>query len=69
MTTNSKINKEMNRFTLPRDLYHGENALEALKIFTGKRAVICVGGGSMKRFGFLDKAIAYLQEAGMPEWK
>ena len=55
----------MNRFTLPRDLYHGENALEALKIFTGKRAVICVGGGSMKRFGFLDRAIAYLQEAGM----
>jgi len=55
----------MKRFTLPRDLYHGENALEALKTFTGKRAVICVGGGSMKRFGFLDKAIAYLQEAGM----
>ena len=55
----------MNRFTLPRDLFHGENALEALKTFTGKRAVICVGGGSMKRFGFLDKAIAYLQEAGM----
>jgi alcohol dehydrogenase class IV len=55
----------MNRFTLPRDIYHGENALEALKTFTGKRAVICVGGGSMKRFGFLDKAIAYLQEAGM----
>ena len=55
----------MNRFTLPRDLYHGENALEALKTFTGKRAVICVGGGSMKRFGFLDRVIAYLQEAGM----
>lgn len=53
------------RFTLPRDLYHGENALEALKTFTGKRAVICVGGGSMKKFGFLDKAISYLQEAGM----
>ncbi len=55
----------MARFTLPRDLYHGKGALEALKTFTGKRAVICVGGGSMKRFGFLDKAIGYLQEAGM----
>ncbi len=55
----------MKRFTLPRDLYHGENALEALKTFTGKRAVVCVGGGSMKRFGFLDKAVSYLQEAGM----
>ncbi|MCX4320242.1 MAG: iron-containing alcohol dehydrogenase [Lachnospiraceae bacterium] len=29
------------------------------------RAMICVGGGSMKKFGFLDKAIAYLKEAGM----
>lgn len=55
----------MKRFTLPRDLYHGENALEALKTFTGKRAIICVGGGSMKRFGFLDRAINYLEEAGM----
>ena len=55
----------MKRFTLPRDLYHGKGALEALKTFKGKRAMICVGGGSMKRFGFLDRAIAYLKEAGM----
>lgn len=55
----------MARFTLPRDLYHGKGALEALKTFSGKRAMICVGGGSMKKFGFLDKAVAYLQEAGM----
>ena len=55
----------MSRFTLPRDLYHGEGALEALKTLEGKRAMVCVGGGSMKRFGFLDKVVAYLQEAGM----
>ena len=55
----------MARFTLPRDLYHGEGALEALKTFQGKRAMVCVGGGSMKRFGFLDKVVAYLKEAGM----
>ena len=55
----------MARFTLPRDLYHGENALEALKTLEGKRAIVVVGGGSMKRFGFLDKAVAYLKEAGM----
>lgn len=55
----------MQRFTLPRDLYHGKGALEALKTFKGKRAIICVGGGSMKKFGFLDKAISYLKEAGM----
>ena len=55
----------MARFTLPRDLYHGKGAMEALKTFRGKKAMICVGGGSMKKFGFLDKAVAYLQEAGM----
>lgn len=55
----------MMRFTNPRDLYHGKGALEALKSLKGKKAVICVGGGSMKRFGFLDKAQQYLKEAGM----
>ena len=55
----------MARFTLPRDLYHGKGSLEALKNFKGERAIICVGGGSMKRNGFLDRAIGYLKEAGM----
>ena len=55
----------MQRFTNPRDIYHGKGALEVLKQFEGKKAVICVGGGSMKRFGFLDKAKSYLEEAGM----
>ena len=55
----------MQRFTNPRDLFHGKGALEALKNLDGKRAVICVGGGSMKRFGFLDRAKGYLEEAGM----
>ena len=55
----------MARFTLPRDLYHGKGALEALKTFEGKRAIVCVGGGSMKHFGFLDRAVDYLKEAGM----
>ena len=51
----------MQRYTLPRDMYHGVGALEALKTLKGKKAVICVGGGSMKRFGFLDRAKAYLE--------
>ena len=55
----------MNRFTLPRDLYHGKGALEALKTLDGKRAIVVVGGGSMKRFGFLDRVTVYLKEAGM----
>ena len=55
----------MARFTLPRDIYHGKGALEALKTFEGKRAIICTGGGSMKRGGFLQKVEDYLKEAGM----
>ena len=55
----------MGRFTLPRDIYHGKGALEALKTFEGKRAIICTGGGSMKKGGFLQKVEQYLHEAGM----
>ena len=55
----------MGRFTLPRDLYHGKGSLEELKNLKGKKAIVVVGGGSMKRFGFLDKAVGYLKEAGM----
>ena len=53
------------RFTLPRDIYYGENAIDNLKNLQGKRAVVCVGGGTMKRLGFLDKVVSYLKEAGM----
>ena len=55
----------MARFTLPRDIYFGKGALENLKNLKGKKAIICVGGGSMKRFGFLDRAKQYLEQAGM----
>lgn len=55
----------MARFTIPRDLYHGKDALDALKTLTGKKAIVVVGGGSMKRFGFLDKVVNNLKEAGM----
>ncbi len=55
----------MARFTLPRDLYHGKGSLAELKNLGGKKAILVVGGGSMKRQGFLDKAINYLKEGGM----
>ncbi len=53
----------MARFTLPRDLYHGKGSLEVLKTLKGNKAIVCVGGGSMKKFGFLDKIVSYLEEA------
>ena len=55
----------MSRFTLPRDIYHGKGCMEELKNLKGKKAILVVGGGSMKRQGFLDKAVNYLKEAGM----
>lgn len=55
----------MLRFTLPRDLYHGENALDALKTLKGTKAIVVTGGSSMKKNGFLDKVVANLKEAGM----
>lgn len=55
----------MARFTLPRDIYYGKGSLDILKTLKGKRAIIVVGGGSMKRFGFLDKVVANLKEAGI----
>ena len=55
----------MARFTIPRDIYYGKGSLETLKTLKGKKATFVLGGGSMKRFGFLDKALDYLKEAGI----
>lgn len=59
-----RIYNIMARFTLPRDLYHGKGSLETLKTLSGSRAIVVVGGGSMKKFGFLDRVESYLKEAG-----
>ena len=55
----------MSRFTLPRDIYHGEGSLEVLKSIRGERAIVVVGGSSMQKFGFLDEVVYYLKEANM----
>ncbi|WP_338609376.1 iron-containing alcohol dehydrogenase [Clostridium baratii] len=55
----------MARFTLPRDIYHGKGSIDVLKNIEGKKAMIVMGGGSMKRFGFLQKIEDNLKEAGL----
>ena len=55
----------MNQFSLPRNTYYGRNSLEQLKRLTGKRATIVIGGGSMKKFGFLGKVQGHLKAAGL----
>ncbi len=55
----------MQRFTLPRDLYFGKGSIDFLKQLKGKKAIIVLGGGSMKKFGFLDQVLNNLKEAGI----
>lgn len=55
----------MQRFTIPRDIYYGRDSLERLKTLTGRRAMIVVGGGSMKRTGVLARVQEYLDDAGL----
>lgn len=46
----------MFRFTLPRDIYFGENATEKLECLKGyNKAIIVTGGKSMQANGFIDK--------------
>lgn len=56
----------MARFTLPRDIYFGNHAMEELKNLKGYgRAIIVTGGSSMQKFGFLDRLESILKETGM----
>ncbi len=56
----------MARFTLPRDIYFGPNAMEELKSLKGRqRAFIVTGGSSMKRTGFLQKLDGILKQNGL----
>ncbi|PAB61082.1 iron-containing alcohol dehydrogenase [Anaeromicrobium sediminis] len=52
-------------FRVPKDIVFGDGTLEYLSTLEGKRAILVTGGSSMKRFGFLDQAKAYLEKAGM----
>lgn len=55
----------MARFTVPRDIYFGKGALNELKTLKGKKAILVIGGGSIKRSGALEKIEGCLKEAGM----
>lgn len=56
----------MSRFTLPRDIYFGPDAISELKNLKGyKKAFVVTGGQSMKRGGFLSHLEDVLREAGM----
>lgn len=55
----------MSKLFIAGEVFHGAGSLEELKNIKGTKAVIVTGGSSMKNSGSLDKAAAYLKEAGI----
>lgn len=55
----------MGKLFIAGEVFHGAGSLEELKNIKGKKAVIVTGGSSMRKSGTLDKAIAFLHEAGI----
>ncbi|MCT4615954.1 MAG: iron-containing alcohol dehydrogenase [Marinifilaceae bacterium] len=45
----------MTKFIVPKEIYHGVGSLENLKELKGKKAVIVIGGNSVKRNGVLEQ--------------
>lgn len=55
----------MSKLFIASEVFHGVGTLEELKNIKGQKAVLVTGGSSMKKSGALDKAVAYLNEAGI----
>ena len=58
----------MARFTIPRDVYYGPNAMEELKVLKGqghRKAIIVTGTQFMRDNGSLEKLTEILEEDGM----
>jgi len=55
----------MAKFIVPKEVFHGLGSLENLKGLKGKKAVIVIGGNSVKANGSLERTENYLKEAGM----
>ncbi|SKA83873.1 iron-containing alcohol dehydrogenase [Desulfobaculum bizertense] len=55
----------MAQFTIPREVYFGQGTIDELKKLDGKKAVVVIGGGSIKENGGLEKILGNLKEAGL----
>ena len=62
---NIKYKKTEGEVKIWEDLHYQGTFITERAVLKGSRAILVVGGGSMKRQGFLDKAVNYLKEAGM----
>lgn len=55
----------MQRFTIPRDVYFGENALEHLKLVKGTKAMLVIGSQRLIKDGTVPKIQELLKEANI----
>lgn len=55
----------MSKLFVASEVFHGAGSLSELKNLSGKKAIIVTGGLSMKKSGTLDRAKAFLTEAGL----
>lgn len=55
----------MQRFTIPRDLYFGDNAIEYLATVKGTKAFIVYGSNRLESDGVIRKMQDYLKQAGI----
>jgi len=55
----------MAKFIVPKEVFHGLGSLENLKELKGKKAVIVIGGSSVKRNGSLERTQNFLKESSV----
>ena len=56
----------MKRFTIPRNIYYGKYAFDALRKIKGKSALIITGEKTVKQNGTLEQIIEQLKKANIP---
>ncbi|AKM19261.1 hypothetical protein [Geobacillus stearothermophilus] len=53
----------MNRFTIPRDIYFGENALDVLKTLEGTKVALVMAAAPSRKTEILIKFRKFFQQA------
>ncbi|MBM9615007.1 iron-containing alcohol dehydrogenase [Desulfobulbus rhabdoformis] len=55
----------MAKFIVPKEIFHGLGSIENLKELKGSKAVVVIGGNSVKKNGVLEKTQNLLSDAGI----
>ncbi len=55
----------MSKLFVAGEVFHGVGTLAELKNLKGKKAIVVIGGNSVRKNGVLDKSLDYLKQAGI----